>query len=215
LAVGPEAMTSVLLSAAIQEASDVKLDPASIAAFITLMVGILLVVLAIFQAGYLENIIGGYILTGFVLNVSVLIMIEQIPGLLGYHITHSDKTATFSTFQTAQSVFHKIDSTHWNTFWVSISCIAYLLLNKLIKKLFGHKSAIIKKFPGVLTLLIIATSLSYFLDFNSSGIEIFGNFDNQLAPPKSPPFNLDLLSKLISIIVTISIVGFIESQTPT
>jgi MFS superfamily sulfate permease-like transporter len=85
LAMGTEAMSSVMVGLSVAE--EMKFDPtsnpASVASAIGLLAGIFTIILGVLQAGYIDNILSGYLLTGFVLGVSNVIMIEQIPGLLG------------------------------------------------------------------------------------------------------------------------------------
>ena len=82
---GPEALVSVVVGAAVTNEATVNsvLTEFEIATVLAFEVGILLIILSILKAGFVDHILSGYLLTGFILGVSNLIMIDQIPELLG------------------------------------------------------------------------------------------------------------------------------------
>lgn len=84
LSVGPEALSSVLVGLAVaQEIEENGGNPDQLATLLGLLVGVFSLILAVIKAGFIDNIMSGYILTGFVLGVANLIMVEQLPGMFG------------------------------------------------------------------------------------------------------------------------------------
>lgn len=56
---------------------------------LALMVGAFLVILAIFRFGFIDNILSKAVLRGFVTAVALIIMVEQLSGLLAIPIPKS------------------------------------------------------------------------------------------------------------------------------
>ncbi|KAI8839233.1 sulfate transporter family-domain-containing protein [Chytridium lagenaria] len=73
LSIGPEALVSVVVGTTIS--NDIEQHPESkftklqVSACLTLIVGVLSILLAILRAGFVDNILSGYLLTGFVLGL--------------------------------------------------------------------------------------------------------------------------------------------------
>ncbi|KAJ1552100.1 hypothetical protein HK405_012668, partial [Cladochytrium tenue] len=102
LGVGPEALVSILVGAAISEKSGMKgggsgvgedggdADPAdamaeniAIANFLGLLVGVFTLLLGVFRLGFLDSVLSRALLRGFVTAVAVVVMIDLSPSLLG------------------------------------------------------------------------------------------------------------------------------------
>lgn len=214
LAVGPEALSSVLVGIAVEEyVAEFGADRVAVTAGLTFLVGLFLLLLAVLQAGFIDNVLSGYLLTGFVLGVATLIMIEQLPELLGLQLHHH--TGDISTFDKAKEVFKVMPTAHGATIAVGLTSFAFLLGFKFLKRHFGKKYAWIKSVPEILVLVSTMLVLSCTLDFKSAGIRTLGQFDNKIKAPQFPGITFNMVKHLMSDVITITIVGFIECQTVT
>jgi MFS superfamily sulfate permease-like transporter len=98
LSIGPEALVCVVVGATVvssidpatssgsSAASGFNYTPSQVASTMGLIVGTLALLLSLLKAGFVDNILSGYLLTGFVLGVSNLIVVEQLPDLLGLDV---------------------------------------------------------------------------------------------------------------------------------
>ncbi|KAJ1556300.1 Solute carrier 26 [Cladochytrium tenue] len=216
LSVGPEAMVSVITGSAIislfENNPSYPYTPAQIAAALTLVVGIICMVLAAMRAGFIDNILSGYLLTGFVLGGASMIMVEQLPELLGIEV---DLQAQESTIGMLVEAYNHLHDTTWQVAAISACNIAFLVSFGQLKKRLGRKFYWLSRTPEILVLVVVMIAVSAALDFKGRGISVLGTFDNKLRAPQLPPLNPELLKKLIGPAMTIALNGFIECQTVT
>jgi high affinity sulfate transporter 1 len=81
--------TIAILTGAQLSALSLTGDPASLlraAATLTLLVGVVLVVASVLRMGFLANFISEPVLVGFKAGIGVVIVLDQLPKLLGIHI---------------------------------------------------------------------------------------------------------------------------------
>ncbi|KAI9190749.1 sulfate transporter family-domain-containing protein [Polychytrium aggregatum] len=212
LSVGPEALSSVLVGVTVLQESQNGYSTDQLASSLAFLVGVFLLILSALQAGFIDNILSGYLLTGFVTGVASLIMVEQLPELLGIN---DHPAGELSTIQKLTEVCNYLSTTNFKTLACSIVSIAFLLSIQTIKKKYGHKSGALRLMPQILLLVIIMISVSAAADFNSMGIHILGRFNNQISPPTLPPLSFPMIQRLVYPTIILTIVGFVESQTVT
>ncbi|KAJ3203761.1 Solute carrier 26, partial [Dinochytrium kinnereticum] len=215
LSIGPEALVSVVVGTTIS--NEIELNPDSkftklqISAALTLVVGILSILLAILRAGFVDNILSGYLLTGFVLGTSNLIIVEQLPDLFGLKVEVAGDDSTINKLITALNAF---STAHKWTIIISILNIVFLLSFREFKKRFkGNR--ILARIPEILILVVVMIIVSFTVDLESKGVHILGEFENRIRKPTVPPFKRDLIGRLIQPAITIVLVGYIECQTVT
>jgi MFS superfamily sulfate permease-like transporter len=125
---GPEAITSVLVGISVTKELEVnpEANPALIASAIGFLSGTLSVVMALFQAGFIDNILSGYLLTGFVLGVSNVIICEQLPGIFGF--TPEPGIEKQSALMKLISHLKNLPNSNIPTMILSFSCITYMFI---------------------------------------------------------------------------------------
>ncbi|KAJ1562032.1 Solute carrier 26 [Nowakowskiella sp. JEL0078] len=219
LSVGPEALSSVLVGIAVSEVSrDTGLDQTYLASTLALIVGLFTMILAFLRAGFIDNILSGYLLTGFVTGVAILIITEQLPGLLG--ISYTPPVGEVSTLNKLILTGNKFYTANIPTVIVGLTNVVFLIAIQRIKKHFSPRwkfgGKYLRVLPEVFILVVIMISISAGIDLkNNFKIKILGVIDNFLIPPSAPPFNGDLIQRLLEPAIIIVIVGYIESQTVT
>ncbi|KAJ3380093.1 Solute carrier 26 [Lobulomyces angularis] len=107
LSVGPEAFTSILFGMTITSQTTLGHDAINTASWLTILIGTFCLILSILRAGYLENILTGYLLIGFITGIALLVMVEQLPNLLGLDI----KFGNVSLSEKMSLVFSKTAAT--------------------------------------------------------------------------------------------------------
>jgi high affinity sulfate transporter 1 len=90
-------------------------------ATLTLMVGLILVIAAVLRLGFVANFISDPVLTGFKAGIGLLIIIDQIPKLLGVHFVK------VKFLHNALSIVRSLPETSWATLAVGLVMIVMLL----------------------------------------------------------------------------------------
>ncbi|KAI9362484.1 sulfate transporter family-domain-containing protein [Zopfochytrium polystomum] len=216
LAVGPEASVSIITGLTIETelASNLSsYDASQVASVLALLAGVAAIVMALLRAGFVDQILSGYLLTGFVLGVSNLIIIEQMPGLLGLPPTIFG--GDDSTIIKLVKVIQHVPNAVWRSVVVSISNIGFLLAAKWLKRRFFRGNVIVNRIPEILVLVVIMIAVSAGINLKSTGVAVLGTFENTIPKPSAPPMDFELFVRMLEPAVVILLVGFIECQTVT
>ena len=172
-------------------------DPALLlraAASLTLMVGVLLVVASILRVGFLANFISEPVLSGFKAGIGVVIVLDQVPKLLGVHFPKG------SFLQNLLALFQSLPGTSAATLAVSLVMMALLL---------GLKR-FVPRVPAPLVTVgagIAATSL---LGLEAYGVETVGEIQRGLPALTLPDFSL--VSQLWPGAMGIALMSFTETM---
>jgi high affinity sulfate transporter 1 len=123
LSVSTTTTIAILTGAQLSELSRAG-DPAGLlraAATLTLLVGALLVLAALLRLGFLANFISEPVLVGFKAGIGLVIVLDQVPKLLGIHI------AKGGFFHNIGAVLRGVPETNLPTFAVAAGTIAVLV----------------------------------------------------------------------------------------
>ena len=140
--------TIAILTAAEIQLSLPNADPAqalAIATTLTMAVGILLVLASVFRLGFVANFISTPVLIGFKAGIGCVILVDQIPKLLGLHFAKQD------FFSNVFSIFSGLPQTSLITLAAAVASFA----------LFFAISKILPKFPAALMLVAISILASW------------------------------------------------------
>jgi high affinity sulfate transporter 1 len=144
------------------------------AATLTLLVGAMLVLAAILRLGFVANFISEPVLTGFKAGIGVVIVLDQIPKLLGTHFARG----TF--VQNLLATVRSIPETKMTTLAVGICMIVVLFA---IER-FAPKA------PAPLFAVAAGICGAYFLNLQARGVELVGNIPKGLPSLTAPAFEL-------------------------
>ena len=136
-------------------------------------------------------------------------MTEQVPELIGLKLQHANHE--LSTFEKIKVLASSDNTLHLPSVPLGLSCLAFLVLVKVLKKKYPRLEFI----PQVLLLVVIMILLSFSLGFEERGFHVLGKFPNRLLPPKPPQTSFEQLKRLWPDVITITLSGFIESQSVT
>ena len=195
--VGPVAITAVLILAGISSlAEPFTQDYVDLVVLCGLIVGLLQLIMGLLRMGFIVNFLSHPVLSGFISAAAVIIIVSQLPNLLGIQIGDSD-----STVDKLWSIFQNIYGCHRLT--ILIGGISLLVLIAIKK--------IAPRFPGLLFVITATTVLSFYIDAPSQNVSVIGSIPSGL-----PKFDVSFLSinKIGSIMptaLTICFVGFIGS----
>ena len=171
-------------------------DPAALltaSATLTLLVGAMLVLASILRLGFVANFISEPVLIGFKAGIGVVIVLDQIPKILGIHFARG----TF--VQNLLSTLHDIPKTSLATLAVGVSMIVLLVAME-------HFTP---KAPAPLIAVAAGIAGAYFLNLHAHGVELVGHIPQGL-PSFTPPV-LSLATQLWPGALGIALMSFTET----
>ena len=154
-------------------------------AFITLttalafIVGVLLVAAGLMRLGFLSEFLAKPVVTGFVLGVSITILIGQLPKLLGVPATSG------SLFDQVVGLIQQLPETDpWDLALGGGALVLILILRRVDRR-----------FPAPLVALVVSIVLTSMLGLADKGVAVLGPVPTGVPMPTLPAFSLgDLFS---------------------
>ena len=197
LAVGPVAMVSLLVAAAIG-----PLAGGDISAYIgftlllSLMVGVLQLGLGLARFGFLVNFLSHPVLAGFTSAAALIIGLSQLKHLLGVPIERSHYV-----HEILITALQQIGDVHGLTLGIGLASV--LLLVALRRWL--------PTIPGALAAVALSTASVWAFDLAATGVNIVGAVPSGLPSPSMPPLDGNAAQALVPSALAIGLVGFMES----
>jgi len=171
-------------------------DPGSLivaASTLALLVGAFLLLAGIFRMGFIANFISDPVLTGFKAGIGLVIVVDQVPKLLGVHF---DKGPFF---QNILSIFQHLPATSVPTLLLALVTLALV---------FGLDH-FLPRAPAPLFAVALGIAASGLLVLKQAGVELVGNIPSGLPTPVLP--DLSLIGKLWPGALGIGLMAYIES----
>jgi sulfate permease, SulP family len=165
----------------------------SVIATLTLLVGAILVLACFLRLGFIANFISEPVLIGFEAGIGVVIVLDQLPKLLGTHITKG----TF--VQSLLSTLHSVPETKLLTLAVGV-CTILLLIG--IER-FAPKA------PAPLVAVAAGISGAYFLQLSRHSVDLVGRIPQGLPAFTFP--SLGLIAQLWPGALGIALMSFTET----
>ena len=171
-------------------------DPGSLlaaSAMLTLLVGAILVLASLLRLGFVANFISEPVLIGFKAGIGVVIILDQVPKILGVHFTRG----TFA--QNLPATIQAIPHTSLATLAVGVSVIALLIAIQ-------HHAP---NAPAPLFAVAAGTTAVYVLNLHARGVELVGHIPQGLPSLIAPDFSL--AAKLWHGALGIALMSFTET----
>ena len=184
-------LTASALTAAVPDASPERLLTA--AATLTLLVGAMLSGAAVLRLGFIANFISEPVLGGFKAAIGLVIVLDQVPKLLGVHI-HK-----VGFFRDLLRLAEAVPATHVPTLLLSIALAAVIL--SLMRWA--------PKIPAPLVAVAAAIGASAMLPLAAWGVKTVGTIPGGLPRPTLP--DLKLLESLWPSAAGIALMSFTET----
>ena len=165
----------------------------TIVATLTVLVGVLLVAASILRLGFIADFISEPVLIGFKAGIGLVIVLDQLPKLLGVHITKG------GFFQNVARTVQAVPETVWPAFAVgALTIVVLVALHHWAPKVPAPLVAIVGG--------ILAVSL---LGLPGHGVEVVGEVPRGLPTPIMP--DLSLVAKLWPGALGIALMSFTET----
>ncbi len=146
-------------------------------ATLTLLVGAVLVAASVLRLGFVANFISEPVLTGFKAGIGVVIVVDQIPKLLGTHFAKG----TF--LQNLLATIRSVPETKLITLAVGICMIVLLIAIERFAP----------KVPGPLVALAVGIGGVYLFNLGARGVELVGHIPQGLPSFTAPSLDLAVL----------------------
>lgn len=184
-------LTAAQLGQVVPSGDSAALPRAS--ATLTLLVGAALLLGSLLRLGFVANFISEPVLVGFKAGIGIVIVVDQLPKILGTHIPRG----TF--VQNVLSTLHSNPKASLPTLVVGIGTIVFLLALK-------HFSP---KVPAPLVTAVVAVSAVYLLKLQARGVELVGHVPQGLPSIVRP--DLSLVALLWPGALGIALMSFTET----
>lgn len=197
LAVGPVAMTSLLVFAGVSTLAEPGTERyIGFVLLLSLMVGTIQFVMGILRLGFFVNFFSHAVISGFTSAAAMVIFLSQLGHFLSIQLPHQH-----SILYLLVEVVNRIGETHLITLMIGLASIGIQLFLKW-------------KFPNFpAPFLTVAGSmiLVYSLQLDKIGVRIVGNVPAGFPRFLFPEFSLESVGLLFPDVLAILFVGFMES----
>jgi high affinity sulfate transporter 1 len=184
-------LTGTQLGLAVPDGDPAKLI--TVVATLTALVGVLLMLATVLRLGFVANFISTPVLTGFKAGIGLVIVLDQVPKLLGIHITKA------GFFRDVLSVAHHVPETSLLTLAVAVATLLVLIG---MERLLPHSPAPLVAVGG-------GIAASWYFGLQGEGVATVG-----LIPQGFPSItlpDLTLIEQLLPGALGIALMSFTES----
>ncbi len=171
-------------------------DPARLitaTATLTALTGLLLIAASLLRLGFVANFISAPVLTGFKAGIGLVIVLDQIPKILGIHITKE------GFFRDLVSMVGHIPDASLVTVAIGLTALILLLL---LERIWSHS-------PAPLAVVGGGIAASWLLGFDAMGVSTVGHIPQALPSLTMP--DLALVLQLLPGAVGIALMSFTET----
>ncbi|MEF8797468.1 MAG: solute carrier family 26 protein, partial [Salinivenus sp.] len=197
LAVGPVAMVSLLVAAAVAPIAEGSPQLyVGLAVLLSLMVGVLQFGLGVARFGFLVNFLSHPVLSGFTSAAALIIGLSQLKHLLGIDLPRSN-----FIHEILWTAAGRLGEVHPLTLLLGLGSIVLLVGLRWWSQ----------SLPGALVAVVLTTVVVWALGLDEQGVAIVGSVPEGLPPLSMPPLDWGYARQLAPSALAIGLVGFMES----
>jgi SulP family sulfate permease len=176
LSVSTTTPIAILCASGIGEAlrSNPDLDPLAASATLSFLVGVMLLAARVVRLGFVANFISEPVLTGFKAGVGLVIVVDQLPKLLGLHI------AKEGFFRDVASIITHVTALSWPTLAIALTSLAVIALAKRF----------LPRSPAPLLAVAAGIAASAIVGLEATGVSVVGPIHGGLPELKIPQISL-------------------------
>lgn len=195
LYVGPVSTVTVISGSIVRVLSNGDVERATaLTSALAIVAGVILIGAAALRLGWVARFLSEPIVTGFVAGLVVLIVVGEIPGLLGL------ERPIGALFDQIISVTRDLDQIHPASAVIGLGALAILALGTLIAP----------RLPWSLLVLVAAIVISDRLALDERGVAVVGTVPSGFPLPSIPSITVTDLTALLSGGIAIAAVGIAE-----
>lgn len=193
LITGPDAATCILVAATLGPLAGGNPEHyATLLLGLTIMTGLLYIFAGVIKLGFIANFLSQPILTGYLNGIALLIIVGQIPKLLGYTSTEEKFLAKILEF------FERVDQSHWPTTALGLGTLIVLVL--IIRFL--------PRLPGAFVVVVMSITLVAGLDLDQQGVAVLGEIPGGLPSIVLPSFDQEVFNDIFGAAAGLVLVSF-------
>jgi SulP family sulfate permease len=197
VAVGPVAMDSLLVAAGIASIAVTGTENVvAIAILLAFTVGLIQVLFGFLKLGFVVNFLSKPVISGFTSAAAIIIGVNQFRNLLGIPIPRSNQIQ-----EIISNLFVLVKDVNLQTLSIGLAAIALLFVLKKI-----HKSI---PSPLVVVILGILVLKNFHASFDE--VAIIKEIPSGLPSFQIPDLSFGHISDILSIALTIAMIGFLET----
>ncbi len=197
LAVGPVAIISLLVGAAVGEiATPETTEYVHYAVLLALLVGVMQFLMGALRVGALVKFLSHPVVSGFTSAASLIIGFSQLKGLLGVDLSRSHHV-----HRVLIEAIQRLREVNAPTVVMGALSMGALVVAKKKKP----------TFPGALVVCVLGALSVWGLSLNREGIHIVGDVPAGFSAMAWPSFDFEAIRTLFTTAILISFVGFMES----
>ncbi|KQP13287.1 SulP family inorganic anion transporter [Pseudorhodoferax sp. Leaf267] len=191
LSVGPTALSALLIGASLTGmATPGSQEWVNLAVWLALLSGLLQVVLGLVRFGWLLNVVSAPVLMGFTQAAAVLILLSQLPDLLGLR-------AGLLPWPGIGAVDHVAAL-------MGLAALALLVLSKRLSP----------RLPAIVLVVLAASGLSWLVGFEAAGGKVVGALPAGLPLPHWPNWpGWPVFGQLLVPALVITLISFLETAS--
>jgi high affinity sulfate transporter 1 len=159
---------------------------------LTLMTGLLYLFAGSVRLGFIANFLSQPILTGYLNGIALLIIVGQLPKLLGYQGTEE------RFFRKVLEVFERFDQSHWPTAALGVAMLVVLVL----------VMRFLPRLPGALIVVALSIVLVASLGLDHKGVAVLGAVPGGLPSLALPTFGHGAFNDIFGAAAGIVLVSF-------
>ena len=211
LAVGPVAVISLLSANAVGLAYVATgIDVITLSIALALMSGLLMLAMGLFKLGFIANLLGRPVITGFITAAGILIAFGQLKHILGIPLNGHNLLDLLADLQRYGK------TTHLLTLFIGVSSIIFLWwarapLTRLLNHFMSPKAASAVSKLAPVSAVIISILLVAKLGLDQQGVKVVGHIPAGLPSLSWPQISAELLTALLPSALMISLIGYVES----
>ncbi len=195
LIVGPVSTVAVLTGSLIREFThDTPEQAIAVGAGMAVAAGLLLMMASVLKIGWLAEFLSKPIVTGFVLGLSILVIIGELPNILGIPVPPGSVRGRIQDLATGLGESQPLT----------------LLVGTLALGLLFGGTRYAPKVPWSLVVLMLGLGLSNLLDLAARGVAVVGTVPQGLPTPAIPDVPISELGSLFVAGAAIAFVGLAE-----
>ncbi len=197
LSVGPVAVSALLVLAGISKLAEPGTEQyISLVITCGLLIGIIQLVLALLRMGFLANFLSHPVISGFTSAAAIIISITQLKDVFGIPLP-----GNLNMLESISYLVNNFGERNSATVIIALSAMVFIFILKKINK----------AIPGSLLAVIIASIFTYYMQLQNQGVDIVNRVPGGLPAIILPDLSLETIRILIPTLITVTIVGIVES----
>jgi len=196
LVVGPVSTVSVLSGSLVASRSpETEAEAVAYTVALALGAGVVLIVLGLLRVGWVAEFLSKPIVTGFVFGLTVLVIVGEIPRMVGVDVRSEDVVARIGDLLSGFLV-------EWDLATALVAALSLAVL-------FGL-GALFPRVPWALILVVVSIAASTLLDWDGAGIATVGEVPAGLPAPGLPGVPASELLWVVGSGAALALVGLAE-----